>query len=205
MKDFNARLEEIRRRSEELKEKERRRKKRLLTVIPAVLCVVCCLFLIVPGSDRATATGGRGSDNGSAYDVYDQEMLMESYSGSSADITRISITGKGLDRTVSDPDAVARICQTWAQLTARTPNFSVAGSGQDGADQDPMGNEPQEGEHGKTSPEDHYIVSFLNADGTARQYKLNQNVLTELSTGESDFLKEDELTRLYSLLDLPVD
>ena len=205
MKNFDARMDEIIRRSEELKEKERRRKKLLLTAIPAALCVVCCLFLIVPELDRSTESGGRGSANDGVYDVYEQEMQMESYSGSSADITRISITGKGLDRTVSDPAAVARTCHTWAQLTARTPNFSVAGSGQDGADQDPMGNEPQKGEYGKTSPEDHYIVSFLGADGIARQYKLNQNVLTELSTGESDFLTEDELTRLYLLLDLPVD
>ena len=208
MRNFDQRMDEIRRRSEELKLKQRKRRKLALTVIPLALCLVLCLGVLLPEVYPSLEDGvsieanggmpGRGESSGA--------MNPEQSAGTALSVERIEITGKGLDRTVSDPAVIAQICALWDKGTASTPNFSISGAPLGGAGQDPTG--VHDGYsvdiyNGKSSPKDCYIVAFTDIDGSVRKYKLNESVLTELSTGETDFLSEDELTKLYGLLGLP--
>ena len=60
MKNFDARMDEIIRRSEEMKRLQRRRKKNGLVLIPVALCAVLCLTVILPGipTDAYVSNGG---------------------------------------------------------------------------------------------------------------------------------------------------
>lgn len=204
MRDFEARLEEIRRRSEALKKKERRRRKLWLAVIPTALCAAICLTALLPGWQRSQETH---KDPGDAIADMEQapEMHMDHYSATTSSVTAIQITGKGVDKHIDDPTVVARVCQLLETVTEPTPNFSMAGVPTGGAGEVYGDGRGQQGTTGKSQSKDHYIVAFLDADGVIREYRLNKSVLTALATGETDFLGEDDLAQLYGLLNLPVE
>lgn len=206
MMDLNARLEEIRRRSEAMKEARRQRRQLALRVIPLVLCLVLCMGLMMPVLFSSASTDHTGGANGGMPDRgHLTEGEPEHFAGTSYTVTGIHITGKGVDRTIYSPATIARICAKWEQVTAPTPNFSIAGSPTDGLGRVPAQGDPQESYNGKGSPADHYIITFTQSDDSVRSFKLNGIVLTELSTGLSDFLTEYDLQELYGLLGLPVE
>lgn len=62
MRSFEARLAEIRRRSDQmLATRSRRRKKLLFTGVPAILCVLVCVAAVLPGLQRSQEVGDSGS------------------------------------------------------------------------------------------------------------------------------------------------
>ncbi|MBQ9838188.1 MAG: hypothetical protein IJO56_01635 [Oscillospiraceae bacterium] len=205
MKNFDARMDEIIRRSEEMKRLQRRRKKIGLALLPVALCAVLCLTVILPGIPTDAYVSNGGAAGGMPGRGETPEGYTESYSGVGTSITQIRITGKGLDRTVSDPAVIDQICALWGKGTASTPNFSISGATVGGTGQNSTDGATVDIDGGKSSPKDFYIVSFTDIDGTVRKYKLNESVLTELSTGETDFLMGEEQEELYGLLGLPLE
>ena len=204
MRDFEARLEEIRRRSEVFKKKERRRRKLWLAVIPAALCAALCVTALLPGWLRSQEML---KDPGDAIADMEQaqEMHMEQYSASTQTVTAIQITGKGVDKRIDDPAVIAQVCRLVEAVTEPAPNFSMAGVPTGGAGEVYGDGRGQQGTTGKSQSKDHYILTFLDADGVIREYRLNKSVLTSLATGETDFLGEKDLAQLYGLLDLPAE
>ena len=206
MMDFQQRLEEIRRRSEVLKEKQRKRKKQLLIILPLSLCLALSigilpeLFPSATDDIRLEDTPERGQPM--------EPMGPEQSASTTLSVKRIAITGKGLDRTVSDPAVINDICILWQTITAPAPSFSISGTPVGGSGQDPTHSHDgysTETPNEKGSPKDYYILSFTEHDCTVRKYKLNESVLTDLSTGVSDFLTGADLNALYTLLGLPVE
>lgn len=220
MKNLDARLAEIRRRSEELEREKQQRRKLALTVIPVTLCCVVCLGAVVlslPGG-RAGETGGAngGLPAPELSDRFDgtsigipvgtpPEMYAENSFSMAQNVAAIHITGKGMDRVTEDPTVIAEICAVMARATASTPNYSTAGSDVSGRGEDPEAGTDGETTVGKTQPKDFYILSFVDLEGNTCQYRLNRSVLTQIATGETDFLMGDDLTELYTLLGLPVE
>lgn len=221
MKNFDARMEEILRRSEELKREKRQRRKLVLTVIPVTLCCAACL-----GAVLLSLPSGRSGENGGApggwqtMDKTDRldgieaavpgnnqmpEMYTENSFSMGQNVAAIHITGKGMDRFTDDPAVIAEVCSLLMRATASTPNYSTAGSDVPGRGEDPEAGTDGETTVGKTQSKDFYILSFVDSEGNTRQYRLNQSVLTQIATGETDFLMGDDLTELYGLLGLPVE
>lgn len=198
MMDFDARLEEIRRRSEHLKRKERRRRGMLLTVIPAALCAVICIGMIMPKQPAKEI----GTDPGNAVADMEQapEMHVENYSASIQSVTAIQVTGKGVDKCIDDPKVVEMVCLLFDIVTDSTPNFSIAGAPTGGTGEVDTDGRGQQGTTGKTQSKDHFILAFLDGSGVIREYRLSKSVLTELTTGKTNFLQEDDLAQLYELL-----
>lgn len=204
MSDFDARLGEIRRRSEALKKKERHRRRIVLTAIPAVLCAAICVNAIMPGLQHAKETL---TDPGDCIADMEQapEMYSENYSASTRPVAAIQITGRGVDKQIDDPMVIAKVCQLLETVTQPAPNFSIAGVPTGGAGENYWDGRGQQGTTGKTQSKDHYTLAFLDGNGVIREYRLNKSVLTELTTGETDFLWEDDLAQLYGLLGLEVE
>lgn len=206
MMDFNARLEEIRRRSEVLKEKQRKRKKQLLIILPLSLCLALSIGILSELSPSAT-DGIRLEDTAERGQSM-EPMGPEESASTALSVLRIAVTGKGLDRTVSDPAVINDICILWQTITAPAPSFSITGTPVGGSGQDPT--HAHDGfstgtANEKGSPKDYYILSFTEYDGTVRKYKLKESVLTDLSTGKSDYLTGADLNALYTLLGLPME
>lgn len=215
MRNFDARMEEILRRGEELKKVQNRRKKRLLTVIPVALCCVLCLGvfpLLKGGSSGQTGGTNGGSTTPEHSDRFDslsvgipitepEENAPESSYGMAQPVDAIHITGKGMNRLTEDPAVIAEVCALLTRVTAATPNFSIASSHLSGSGDDPTSD--GDATIGKTQTQEGYILSLVDAQGNTCQYRLNQSVLTRIDTGETDFLREDDLTELYGLLGIP--
>lgn len=203
MSDFSERLEEIRRRSEELKDKERQRRRRMLALIPAVLCAAICVIACLPGQSAQKIPKEPG--DGMADMERPPEMQMENYSASIQSVVSIQITGKGVDKQIHDPAVIAKVCLLLDAVTEPTPSFSNAGIPTGGTGTVYGDDRGQQDTAGKTQSADHYTVVVLNANGVDCTYRLDKSVLTELTTGETDFLMEDDLAQLYALLDLPTE
>lgn len=225
MRNFDQRMDEIRRRSEELKLKQRKRRKLALTIIPAALCVALCAAAVLPGRAPAQELGediglvdglseliqssGISGISGAASAPpempRDPEMYIENFHSMSLTVTGIQITGKGVDKTIDDLAVVAEICTLWERIIEPTPNFSTAGTTTHGRGDDPGDGNDGETTAGKAQPKEYYTVSFLDDADILRQYWLNKSVLMELATGETDLLTEDDMTALYQLLGITAE
>ena len=205
MRSFDERMDEIRRRSEiMLKMQQRNRRGMLLTVIPAVLCAVICLAAIQPGSKRSQDSLTDPCDT--IADIEQApEMHMENYSASIQSITAIQVTGKGVDKCIDDPTVLKKVCRLFDAVTESTPNFSTAGAPTGGTGEVYGDGRGKNDADGKAQSQDHYILAFSDGNGIVRQYRLNNTVLTELTTGETDFLRKDDLMQLSGLLGLSAE
>lgn len=205
MKDFDARLEEIRRRSEALKKAQQHRRKWAIAVMVSVFITVICAGAFLPGLQTAGEVQNGGTADGISEAPQSPERGFEESHSTVHPVTGIRITGKGTDKTIDDPAVIGKVCTMWDKVTAPTPQFSLGSAPIGGTGEDPGDPDREDNYTGKTSSTDYYIVSFLDAEGIARQYRLNQSVLTELTTGETDFLAGDDLSELYKLLALPIE
>ena len=212
MKNFDVRMKEILRRSEEMKKMQQRRKKLLLTTIPVALCCVLCLGVIpfLEGGrtgETGDAIGGMSApEHSERHDCLSvvipaQTVSPEMSDGNnfSSNITGIQITGNNLDRTSNDPVLIDTLRGMLVHLTAADPYAGVPAGG--------TGSTPGEGETtaGKAQPKEGYVLSFSDDHGVLSQYHLYKNQLTDLSTGATKILAEQDATVLYNMLGIPME
>ena len=221
MKKIDARMDEIIRRSEEMKRQQRRRRKMVLAAIPVTLCSVLCVGVFL-----SSLSGGRsGETNGmslmqqepGAQKLPDRdgavvpgnnltpEMQTQSNHSMIQSVTALQIMGKGVEKAIDTPEIIADVSALLRRITQPTPNFSMDDTPDSG-----RGDRPGDRTYGETTAEknqsrDFYILSLLNADGIVCQYRLNGSVLTQIATGETDFLMDDDAAALYGLLGIPME
>jgi hypothetical protein len=120
----------------------------------------------------------------------------------SSNITGIQIMGNNLDRTSNDPVLIDTLRGMLAHLTAADPAPSSSGTPVGGT-----GGEPGDGEttFGNGQPKEGYILSLSDDFGILYQYRLYKTQLTDLSTGVTKILSEQDATVLYNMLDVPME
>ena len=215
MKNFDARMEEILRRSEEMKKMQQRRKKLLLTTIPVALCCVLCLGVFPFWEGGRTGETG-GANGGMAAPEHSERHdcitvvipaqtvspEMSNENNYSQNTTGFQVRGNEQNQTFDNPALIESLRTMLARLTAPDPNSSTSGAPVGGA-----GSEPGDGETtvGKTQPKEGYILSFSDDLGVLYQYRLHKNQLTDLSTGATKILSEQDATVLYNMLGVPME
>ena len=212
MNNFDARMEEILRRSEEMKKMQQRRKKLLLTTIPVALCCVLCLGVfpfLEGGSSGETGSANSGipaledSDrlDGVFLEIPGQTQTPEMYNENyySQHTMGFQVRGNEQDKTLDNAALIEALRTMLAHLTAADP---YAGAPVGGA-----GSEPSAGETtvGKAQPKEGYILSFSDNQGVLCQYHLYKNQLTDLFTGATKILAEQDATVLYNMLGVPME
>lgn len=215
MMNFDARMEEILRRSEEMKKVQQRRKRMLLTAIPMALCCVLCLgiFPFLEGG----RSGETGSPNGGMATPEHSEQHdcmsvvipaqtvspeMSNENNYSHTITGFRVRGNDQDQTINNPALIETLRVMLNHLTAVDPAPSSSGTPVGGT-----GSEPGDGKttFGNGQPKEGYILSFSGDQGMICQYHLYKNRLTDLSTGVTKILSEQDATVLYNMLGIPME
>ena len=212
MKNFDVRMKEILRRSEEMKKMQQRRKKLLLTTIPVALCCVLCLgvFPFLEGGRTGETGGANGGmaapEHSERHDcitvVIPAQTVspeMHNENNYSQNTTGFQVRGNEQNQTFDNPAMIEALRTMLVHLTADDPYAGAPAGG--------TGSTPGEGETtaGKAQPKEGYVLSFSDDHGVLSQYHLYKNQLTDLSTGATKILSEQDATVLYNMLGVPME
>ena len=173
MRNFEERMDEIRRRSNLILRKRKQRKKRLLTVIPmVVICLVPVVFLVsLLGNIRNTTPDPKFSAEASPkseFELFSDAVKLYSYEE----------TYKGLGVEQQAPDAA--------------PNYGFTPD----IDNSMIADMELKEEVSASRSEDCIAFQVLKEDGTTEHYTLQGNVLTNTETKETQTLTQEEAESL---------
>ena len=172
MRNFEERMDEIRRRSNLILRKRKQRKKRLLTVIPmVVICLVPVVFLVsLLGNISDTTPDHKFSAEASPkseFELFSDAVQLYSYEE----------TYKGLGDEQKAPDAA--------------PNYGFTPE-----DNSMIADMELQEEVSASRSEDCIAFRVLKEDGTTEHYTLQGNVLTNTETKETQTLTQEEAESL---------
>ena len=197
MRSFEERMAEIGRRSEEIKKARKATRKRLLMAcIPLVLCIGVYAVL---GMGLSGNTGGdpillpenapdgaaMGTLNGSGDVAYTR-----------LDIRTSSVIADGTEETISD---ISRVCAVYDILVERYRGSIISESMTEDKESEVSSSDTPKD---NAAPVKEYTFTFSTPGGAEAIFRLQGNCLTDLATGESYILSQEQLDRLWEALGL---
>jgi len=183
--NFEQRMAEIHRRSEDIFQQRRLRNRRILAIcIPSVLCIGICAAVLLPAEPKSPTP----------------EASLESIQQSQlCSITKIQVSGGGVSHIYMDAEDVMQI---YNQLScyAQSPESSTA---QDVTTESVDDTESNQVTGAPSVSVTGYTITLYLHDGTTTEYCLLGTTLKNTRTQESFLLTQKQLTELKALLGLP--
>ncbi len=182
MRDFEERMAEIYRRSDQIiRQRKKRRKYALMACIPLVLCLTLLAGLALPSMMPTTAKDGAAAP---------ENMMSDSSESHDASVWKIQVSSPGRELTHTQPSEILEISGYINRCILEAPkcgenvivdhniadmeNFGIALTG--------------------------HTVTLLRKNGRENQYYLEKNVLVNLQTNCAYSLSEGQLHELRTLL-----
>lgn len=198
MKEISEYTAEVFRRSEKrIKARRQRRNRILITCIPVALCLTICGTILLPG---VTPTGKSDPKNG----VEAMEGMGNSeYTSLSSSIAKITVSGDGVSRTITDSEELLRIIDR-LHLNGITPPESNGMSVEDFQDNGADYKEHSNSTSGVVSDSaiTEYTIILYSHEGDVTQYELSGNALKNLTTNETYTLSPKQVDELLKILEL---
>ena len=186
MRNFDERIAEINRRSEEILKKRKQRRKQILTFCAPLVLVAAVLSVIY--------LPGQFSNKSGAPQVNESMQL---YSR----VQSVRVTGGTTDNTNTDPEEILEICGVLygEPMAAPESNEAVSESNND-ATLSPT-DAPAETLYGVTSGSvQTYTISLVDAQGSDVSFSLSGDTLVDTATKRKVKLTQYQLDRLKDLL-----
>ena len=183
MRNFEERMAEINRRSEQILARRKKQRSRFLAVcVPLSLCLLlsCGYFMRSGLGDKST-----GAVNGSPELTQDGQNFNASLTQI---VQKIQVSGPGITKTVTDKTQITEIT---ALLTADYGELTMGGLGET--------SEELTDNNANQSLEQHTIVLHLQS-GTKVTYTLSGSKLTDLAAEQVSYLSKPQLQALKELL-----
>lgn len=191
MRNFEERMEEIRRRSEKIiKERKKRRLYIVAACVPAVLCVALVLPQVLPKDTMEPSI-----DSGAVNEDYQNPNRNRSY---------VEVSGNGMTITLSQPELVNQIVHVINSAAKPEMNVSEQPEFQDEVEDAYKDFLMEDSEDVAISSEyssvSVYTVTVHTASGETRYYELMGNQLKSGDSQEIRILTDQELQELRNLL-----
>lgn len=186
MRNFEQRIAEIHRRSEEILQKRRRRRRLLLSCAPLVLCLgLLAVFTLLPKPEiPAPESSGESSTH-----------------STSCSVARIEISGAGVSVVHTAPPDVQLISNQLSSYTPEDSNSAVVEDSYTSQDDAESGDSTVTDSSSSLAGE--YAITLILHDGSTKTYTLTGSILTDQSTHQVCTLTQKQLKVLRDLLGLP--
>lgn len=183
--NFEQRMAQIQRRSEEIIRQRKIRNRRILTIcVPSVLCIGICAAVLLPAKPKAPAP----------------ETRLESVQQSQlCSIAKIQVSGDDVSRTYTEAEAVILITNQLSRYT----QSSESNTAQDITTESVDDTESSQVTGAPSVSATGYTITLYLHDGTTTEYYLLGTTLKNTRTQESYPLTQKQLTELKALLGLP--
>ena len=187
MRNFEQRMEEIRRRSEKI---IKQRKKRRLCVaaacVPAVLCTAFLLHRMLPGDAMEP--------------VFYNGAVMESYTDMSQSAAYVEVSGSGMRKTLTEPETVNQILRLMTPVMPETNLMEEAEilDKEETVYKDAVMDDSMDC---SASSAVSYCITVYQPNGETESYTLAGNQL-EHENGDTRTLTSQELQELQMLLEI---
>lgn len=189
MRSVEARVAEIRRRSEAILQERKKRRKHILTAcVPLAVCLCLCAGAVLPGVlpewDRSAGTdidGGCGKN----------ESVPENMNVA---VGTVEISGADRDHRVTDPERVGHIAALLDQFFGEQ---EIGGIGNGGLQ---TGSSSSLKDQNEAAKEDRYRIILIGEHGTRTVYWLEGSVITEENSLREQVLSKEALEELKKAL-----
>ena len=185
MRDFNERIAEINRRSEEILKKRRQNRKLVLTVCIPLVLLVAVASVTLPGqfANKAGAPAAEDGDTG----LY-------------SSVQSVRVTGSQIDVTNTDPQEILEICGVLYGIPEAEPEGKESVSEDKyGTNHTPTG-APEETLGLTAGTVEAYTISLVNELGADVSFSLSGHTLVNDATKRKVVLSKYQLDRLKDLL-----
>lgn len=189
MRSVEARVAEIRRRSEAILEARKKRKKHILAAcVPLVVCLSLCAGAVLPGvlpeADKDTNTSADGGCG-------KKESVPENMGVAAG---TVEVSGAGSDHRVTDPEQVGYIAALLNQLFAEQ---EIGGVGNDDLQ---TGSSTSLTDRDEAAKGDRYHIILIGENGIGTVYWLDGSVITEGNSLREQTLSQEALETLKKAL-----